>query len=47
MDLDVPFDVIADAQKLFRYANSALEHDDVRTAVLNCEKVLQLLQPYR
>lgn len=44
---DVPFTVITEAQKLFRFANSALEHDDVRTAVNKCEQVLQLLQPYR
>ncbi|CAF1227166.1 unnamed protein product [Rotaria magnacalcarata] len=42
----VPFDVISQAQKLCRYANSALEHEDVATAVKNCEQVLQLLRPY-
>lgn len=44
--LDVPFDVITQAQKLCRYANSALEHEDIATAVKNCEQVLQLLRPY-
>jgi len=44
--LGVPFDVINQAQKLCRYANSALEHEDVATAVKNCEQVLQLLRPY-
>lgn len=44
--LGVPFDVISQAQKLCRYANSALEHEDVATAVKNCEQVLQLLRPY-
>ena len=44
--LDVPFDVINQAQKLCRYANSALEHEDVATAIKNCEQVLQLLRPY-
>ncbi|CAF3242768.1 unnamed protein product [Rotaria sp. Silwood2] len=43
---DVPFDVISQAQKLLRYANSALEHEDITTTVHNCEQVLQLLQPY-
>ncbi|CAF1049216.1 unnamed protein product [Rotaria sp. Silwood1] len=42
----VPFDVISQAQKLCRYANSALEHEDVATAIKNCEQVLQLLRPY-
>jgi vacuolar protein sorting-associated protein VTA1 len=42
----VPFDVINQAQKLCRYANSALEHEDIATAVKNCEQVLQLLRPY-
>lgn len=41
-----PFDVITQAQKLCRYANSALEHEDVATAVKNCEEVLRLLRPY-
>ncbi len=44
--LGVPFDVISQAQKLCRYANSALEHEDVATAIKNCEQVLQLLRPY-
>jgi predicted aconitase len=44
--IGVPFDVISQAQKLFRYANSALEHEDISTAVTNCEQVLQLLRPY-
>jgi len=43
---NVPFDIISQAQKLCRYANSALEHEDVATAVKNCEQVLQLLRPY-
>jgi vacuolar protein sorting-associated protein VTA1 len=43
---NVPFDVINQAQKLCRYANSALEHEDIATAVKNCEQVLQLLRPY-
>ncbi|CAF4689077.1 unnamed protein product, partial [Rotaria sp. Silwood2] len=42
----VPVDVISQAQKLCRYANSALEHEDVATAIKNCEQVLQLLRPY-
>ncbi|UJR27156.1 hypothetical protein I4U23_008454 [Adineta vaga] len=42
----VPFDVIHQAQKLFRYANSALEHEDVGTAITNCEQALQILRPY-
>ncbi|CAF1055299.1 unnamed protein product [Adineta steineri] len=42
----VPFDVISQAQKLFRYANSALEHEDVATAMKNGEQALQLLRPY-
>lgn len=41
-----PFDVISQAQKLCRYANSALEHEDIGTAVKNCEEVLRLLRPY-
>ncbi|CAF3762998.1 unnamed protein product [Rotaria sp. Silwood1] len=43
---DVPLDVISQSQKLLRYANSALEHEDIATAVYNCEQALQLLQPY-
>jgi len=42
----VPFDIISQAQRLCRYANSALEHEDIGTAVKNCEQVLQLLRPY-
>ena len=45
--LGVPFDVINQAQKLCRYANSALEHEDIGTAIKNCEQVLQLLRPYQ
>ena len=44
--LAAPFDVISQAQKLCRYANSALEHEDIATAVKNCEEVLRLLRPY-
>jgi hypothetical protein len=44
--LGVPFDVLNQAQKLCRYATSALEHEDVATAIKNCEQVLQLLRPY-
>lgn len=44
---DVPFDIINQAQKLCRYANSALEHEDVSTAVKNCEEMLRLLRPYQ
>lgn len=43
---NIPFDVINQAQKLCRYANSALEHEDINTAVKNCEEVLRLLRPY-
>ncbi|CAF1418974.1 unnamed protein product [Rotaria sordida] len=43
---DVPFDVISQVQRLLRYANSALENEDIATTVHNCEQVLQLLQPY-
>jgi len=42
----VPFEVIAQAQKLCRYANSALEHEDITTAINNCTQVLQLLKQY-
>jgi len=41
-----PFDVITQAQKLCRYANSALEHEDITTAIKNCEELLRLLRPY-
>lgn len=44
---NVPVSVINQAQKLCRYANSALEHEDISTAVKNCEEVLQLLRPYQ
>lgn len=44
---EVPFDVINQAQKFCRYANSALEHEDVSTAVKNCEEMLRLLRPYQ
>ncbi|CAF3446237.1 unnamed protein product [Rotaria socialis] len=44
---DIPFDVIAQAQKLFRYANSALEHEDISTAMQSGEEALELLRPYR
>jgi len=43
---NVPYDVISQAQKFCRYANSALEHEDISTAVNNCEQALQLLRPY-
>jgi len=43
---NIPFDIISQAQKLCRYANSALEHEDITTAIQNCEEVLQLLRPY-
>lgn len=43
---DAPFDTIARAQKLCRYAASALEHEDISTAIQNCEEVLELLRPY-
>ena len=43
----VPYDVISKAQKLCRYANSSLEHEDVNTAIQNCEQALELLRPYR
>ena len=45
-DIAAPFDVITQAQKLCRYANSALEHEDITTAIKNCEEVLRLLRPY-
>ncbi|CAF1192861.1 unnamed protein product [Adineta ricciae] len=43
---NAPFDTIARAQKLCRYAASALEHEDISTAIQNCEEVLELLRPY-
>ncbi|KAJ3335458.1 hypothetical protein HDU93_005459 [Gonapodya sp. JEL0774] len=43
-----PYDpkVLASAQKLSRFAISALQYDDIETAVDNLQKALMLLQPY-
>ncbi|CAF1347917.1 unnamed protein product, partial [Didymodactylos carnosus] len=43
---NAPPEIIMQAQKLCRYANSALEHEDISTAIKNCEQVLQLLRQY-
>ncbi|CAF0780805.1 unnamed protein product [Didymodactylos carnosus] len=42
-ELHAPHEIIAQAQKLCRYANSALEHEDISTAFKNCEQSILLI----
>ena len=48
-EVDYPYDpaVLMDAQKHSRFAISALQYDDVQTAIKNLKIALSLLEPYQ